>query len=195
MFRGLLVFFPSSRYIYTQCLLCPSVYAGSDLTWSALLYQPFIGQPGVKQRLSVSIWLWVKEDTETAAVSFQKSCPGGKKWRLKAEELSGLEWKRRGGGSAVGGKPWWAGAGTARGGQRGKGEEMKRDEKQGTYFPVYPNLRGAKRWKTGGRTKEREREGRQRRKQELVIVIKDKKKVRVMKWLKKTACSEDLWRE
>ncbi len=44
-------------------------------------------------------------------------------------------------------------------GQREKEEEMKREEKQGTYFPVYPNLRDAKRLKTEGRCrKQTERE-------------------------------------
>lgn len=47
--------------------------------------------------------------------------------------------------------------GTAREGSVKRGEKMRRGEKQGTYFPVYPNLRGAERLKTGGR-KERERE-------------------------------------
>lgn len=39
---------------------------------------------------------------------------------------------------------------------------MEREEKQGTYFPVYPNLRDAKRSKTEGggvRKTEREKEG------------------------------------
>lgn len=50
-------------------------------------------------------------------------------------------------------------AGTLRGGSMIKGEEMEREEKQVTYFPVYPNLRDAKRLKTGvGAAEQRERE-------------------------------------
>lgn len=47
---------------------------------------------------------------------------------------------------------------------------MEREEKQGTYFPVYPNLRDAKGLKTGAENRERERSKGGRR-QELVIVI------------------------
>lgn len=48
---------------------------------------------------------------------------------------------------------------------------MEREEKQGTYFPVYPNLRDAERLKRGVRKTEKEKEGKQGGKQELVIVI------------------------
>lgn len=72
-----------------------------------------------------------------------------------ADRLSSSERKREGR-SAVGGKPWRAGRESERG-QREKGEEMEREEKQGTYFPVYPNLRDAKRLKTGAENRERER--------------------------------------
>jgi len=41
-----------------------------------------------------------------------------------------------------------------------KGEKMKRVEKQGTYFPVYPYLRDAKKLKKPeGRKTEKEKEG------------------------------------
>ena len=80
-------------------------------------------------------------------------------WWLKADRLSSSERKGEGG-SAVGGKPWRAGRDSERR-QREKGErKMEREEKQGTYFPVYPNLRDAKRLKTGGgRNTERQKEG------------------------------------
>lgn len=48
---------------------------------------------------------------------------------------------------------------TEREGSMKKGEEMEREEKQGTYFPVYPNLRDAKRLKPEGTETEREKEG------------------------------------
>lgn len=54
-----------------------------------------------------------------------------------------------------------AGMGSKRG-QRG-GEIKEREEKQGTYFPVYPNLRKAQRLRArAGMTeiREREKEGR-----------------------------------
>lgn len=49
-------------------------------------------------------------------------------------------------------------AGTVRGGsmRRGKEMEREREEKQGTYFPVYPNLRDAKRL-GGGKQRDRRR--------------------------------------
>lgn len=34
---------------------------------------------------------------------------------------------------------------------------MEREEKQGTYFPVYPNLRDAKELKKGGKEEERKK--------------------------------------
>lgn len=76
-----------------------------------------------------------------------------------------------------------AGMGSKRG-QRGRGKE--REEKQGTYFPVYPNLRKAQRSRAGRggccRKSEKERKrGEQGRKQELVTVIKEQEKW-VMKW-------------
>lgn len=48
------------------------------------------------------------------------------------------------------------------GGSVKKGEGMKRDEKQGTYFPVYPNLRDAKRLnrEEGAEKRERKKESR-----------------------------------
>lgn len=55
--------------------------------------------------------------------------------------------RKKEGRSTVGRKPWRAGRDSERG-QREKGEEMEREEKQGTYFPVYPNLRDAKRLKS-----------------------------------------------
>lgn len=74
---------------------------------------------------------------------------GGQAQKLRAE---------RGGRSAAGGQPWRDGRDSERG-QREKAEEMERDEKQGTYFPVYPNLRDAKSLKTGEGGKQREKEG------------------------------------
>lgn len=46
---------------------------------------------------------------------------------------------------------------TARGGSV-KREKMEREEKQSTYFPVYPNLRDAERLRAGAGGKQRETE-------------------------------------
>lgn len=108
----------------------------------------------------------MKEDREPAALSFEKRKKKKKKkkrekWWLKADRLSSSEQKGEGV-SAVGGKPWRAGRDSERR-QREKGErKMEREEKQGTYFPVYPNLRDAKRLKTGagGTQRDRKKEGR-----------------------------------
>lgn len=129
----------------------------SDLIFSAAYFQPCIGQPEVKQDLRVSIWLWMKEDREMAAVSFQGKYQGDKvmaKGR-KAQQLR-VEEGRKSFCCREAMEGW-------QGQREGAAWKVRRDEKRWEARYLLPCLSESKRCQKFEKRAER-REERQRRK-------------------------------
>lgn len=60
---------------------------------------------------------------------------------------------------------------------------MEREEKQGTYFPVYPNLRDAKSLRIGAGGKKREKDrGKVGEEKKKLVIVTEKQENRVMNW-------------